>query len=208
MLGPPGAGKGTQAVLLAQRLDVPHVSTGDIFRSEQAQDTLLGQRVSTYLERGELVPDDLTIAVVEKRLGERDCSNGFVLDGFPRSVAQAEALEGLLRKQGTALTDVINIEVSEQEAVRRVTARRHCPKCGAVYNLVSHPPERAGRCDVCGVRLVQREDDTEETIRNRLRVYEEETKPLLAFYEREGLLVTVDGEAPVETVADEVLRSL
>jgi len=208
MLGPPGAGKGTQAALLAERLDAPHVSTGDIFRSEQAQDTLLGKRVSNYLERGELVPDDLTIAVVEKRLGEKDCSNGFVLDGFPRSVVQAEALEDLLREQGTALTRVITIQVSEQEAVRRLTARRYCPKCGAVYNLMSRPPERAGRCDVCGARLVQREDDTEETIRNRLRVYEEETKPLLAYYERKGLLVRVDGEAPVEAVADEVLSSL
>jgi adenylate kinase len=208
MLGPPGAGKGTQAVLLAERLDVPHVSTGDIFRSEQAHNTVLGQRVSTYLERGELVPDDLTIAVVRKRLQEEDCSNGFVLDGFPRSVVQAEALEDLLREQGTALTHVINVQVSEQEVVRRLTARRFCPKCGAVYNIVSRPPERAGRCDVCGTRLMRREDDTEETIRNRLRVYEEETKPLLAFYEREDLLVTVDGEAPPEAVADEVLRSL
>ncbi len=208
MLGPPGAGKGTQAALLAQRVDVPHVSTGDIFRSEQAQNTLLGQRVSSYLERGELVPDDLTIAVVEKRLGEEDCSSGFVLDGFPRSVVQAEALEHLLREQGTALTHVINIEVSEREAVRRLSARRSCPQCGAVYNIVSHTPERAGRCDVCGARLVQREDDDGETIRNRLIVYEEETRPLLAFYEQKGLLVSVDGEAPIEAIADEVLRSL
>ena len=189
-------------------MGVAHVSTGDIFRSELAQGSLLGQRVRKYVERGELVPDDLTIALVEKRLGEEDCARGFVLDGFPRSVVQAEALEKLLRGQGTELTHVITIRVSEQEVVGRLTARRSCPKCGAVYNIVSHPPERAGRCDVCGARLVRREDDTEETIRNRLKVYRDETKPLLAFYERKGLLVTVDGEARVEEVADEVMRSV
>ena len=208
MLGPPGAGKGTQAKLLAERLGIPHVSTGDIFRNALAQNSLLGQRVSTYLERGELVPDDLTIAVVEKRLGERDCSSGFVLDGFPRSVVQAEVLERFLQEKRTGLTHVINIQVGERQVVRRLTARRSCKRCGAVYNIMSHPPERAGRCDVCGGELVSRDDDTEETIRNRLRVYEEETEPLLTFYRQRDLLVVVDGDARVETVADEVIRSL
>jgi len=208
MLGPPGAGKGTQAKLLAERLGIPHVSTGDIFRNALAQNSLLGQRVSTYLERGELVPDDLTIAIVRGRLSEKDCERGFVLDGFPRSVVQAEVLERFLQEKRTGLTHVINIQVGERQVVRRLTARRSCKRCGAVYNIMSHPPERAGRCDVCGGELVSRDDDTEETIRNRLRVYEEETEPLLTFYRQRDLLVVVDGDARVETVADEVIRSL
>ena len=206
MLGPPGAGKGTQAKLLAERLEVPHVSTGDMFRSELSERSLLGQRVSEYLERGELVPDDLTIAVVEGRLSARDCENGFILDGFPRSVVQAEALDGFLRQRETELTHVIDVEVGEQRIVERLTARRSCPQCGGVYNVLSRPPERAGKCDACGAELVSREDDSEETIRNRLRVYEEETEPLLTFYRQRGLLVTVDGDKPVEAIADEIIR--
>jgi len=206
LLGPPGAGKGTQAKLLAERLEVPHVSTGDMFRSALSERSLLGQRVSEYLERGELVPDDLTIAVVEGRLSEGDCENGFILDGFPRSVVQAEALDGFLRERKAELTHAIDVEVGEQRIVERLTARRSCPQCGAVYNVLSRPPERAGKCDACGAELVSRVDDSEETIRNRLRVYEEETEPLLTFYRQRGLLVTVDGDKPVEAIADEIIR--
>lgn len=208
LLGPPGAGKGTQAKLLAERLAVPHVSTGDIFRDALAERSLLGQRVSEYLERGELVPDDLTIAIVRGRLSEKDCERGFVLDGFPRSVVQAEALERFLEEKGQALAHVINMQVGEQRIVQRLTARRSCRKCGAVYNVLSRPPKRAGRCDVCGGELVSREDDNEETIRNRLRVYEAQTEPLLMFYTHRGLLVTVDGDKRVEVIAGDIIRSL
>jgi adenylate kinase len=208
MMGPPGAGKGTQAKLLAAELSVPHVSTGDIFRSARADGSQLGRRVSEYLDRGELVPDDLTVAVVKARLSESDCASGFILDGFPRSIVQAEALEGFLKEEGTGLTCVINVAVAEQEVVKRLTARRSCRQCGAVYNLLTNPPEQQGRCDACGGQLVLREDDKEETIRRRFRVYKQETEPLLAFYEERNLLVTVDGERGLEEVAAEIMRHL
>jgi len=208
MMGPPGAGKGTQAKLVAAKLHVPHISTGDIFRSARAGSSQLGRQVSDYLDRGELVPDDLTVAVVRRRLGENDCQSGFILDGFPRSVVQAEMLEEFLRERQDGLTHVVNIRVSEREIVERLTARRSCRQCGAVYNLLSNPPKRAGECDVCGDGLILREDDKEETIRRRLRVYEEETEPLLTFYEGRDLLVTVDGERGFEEVTAEIMGHL
>ena len=208
MLGAPGTGKGTQAKILAARLGVPHISTGDIFRNARAQASPLGVRVSGYLERGELVPDDLTIAVVQRRLSEEDCANGFILDGFPRAIVQAEALEEFLRESEAELTRVVNIQVGEQKIIERLSARRSCVQCGTVYNLVSHPPKRAGICDACGGEIMRRADDDEQTIRNRLRVYEEETEPLLAFYGERGQLVSVDGEKEREAVTDEIMRSL
>lgn len=208
MMGPPGAGKGTQAKLLATQLGIPHISTGDIFRRARAESSRLGRQVSEYLDRGELVPDDLTVAVVKRRVSEKDCANGFILDGFPRSIVQAEALEEFLREKGAGLTHVINIEVGEQRTIERLTARRSCQQCGAVYNLLSNPPKQEGKCDACGGDLVLREDDKEETIRKRLRVYEKETEPLLTFYGGRGLLVTVDGKREFGEVTQEIMRSL
>jgi adenylate kinase len=208
MMGPPGAGKGTQAKLIATELRVPHISTGDIFRSARAESSQLGKQVSECLDRGELVPDDLTVAVVKRRMSEKDCEKGFILDGFPRSVVQAEMLEGFLQERGDRLTHVINIQVGEHKIIERLTARRSCQQCGAVYNLLSNLPKREGKCDVCGGDLILREDDKEETIRKRLRVYEEETEPLLAFYEGKGPLVTVDGERGSGEVTAEIMRHL
>jgi adenylate kinase len=208
MMGPPGAGKGTQAKLLAEALRVPHISTGDIFRSARADSSPLGEKVSDYLDRGDLVPDDLTVDVVKRRMSEKDCEDGYILDGFPRSVLQAERLEESLQERQDRLTRVINIQVGEREIVERLTARRSCGQCGAVYNLLSSPAEREGKCDVCGGDLVLREDDKEETIRRRLRVYEEETEPLLKFYEARDLLVTVDGERESAEVTAEIMRRL
>jgi adenylate kinase len=208
MMGPPGAGKGTQAKLIATELRIPHISTGDIFRSARAESSQLGKQVSECLDRGELVPDDLTVAVVKRRMSEKDCEKGFILDGFPRSVVQAEMLEGFLQERGDRLTHVINIQVGEHKIIERLTARRSCQQCGAVYNLLSNLPKREGKCDVCGGDLILREDDKEETIRKRLRVYEEETEPLLAFYEGKGPLVTVDGERGSGEVTAEIMRHL
>jgi len=206
MVGPPGAGKGTQAKLLAGRLGVPHISTGDMFRSARAECSPLGKQVSEYLDRGELVPDDLTVAVVKRRLSKTDCASGFVLDGFPRSIVQAEELEKFLTGNRLGLTHVINVQVGERKIVERLTARRSCQRCGAIYNLLTQPPKRPGTCDACGGTLVRRSDDEEETITRRLRVYESETAPLLHFYTERGLLVTVDGDKEPGTVADDIVR--
>ncbi len=208
MMGPPGAGKGTQAKLLATALRVPHISTGDIFRSARADSSPLGEQVSECLDRGDLVPDDVTVAVVKRRMSENDCEDGYILDGFPRSVVQAERLEEFLQEREDRLTHVINIQVGEREIVERLTARRSCRQCGAVYNLLSSPAKREGKCDVCGGDLVLREDDKKETIRRRLRVYEEETEPLLKFYEDKDLLVTVDGEKEFAEVTSAIMRRL
>ncbi len=208
MMGPPGAGKGTQAKLLATELRVPHISTGDMFRSARADSSPLGGQVSEYLDRGELVPDGLTVAVVKRRMSEKDCEDGYILDGFPRSVVQAEMLEEFLQEREDGLSHVIDIQVGDREIIERLTARRSCQQCGAVYNLLSSPAEREGKCDACGGDLVLREDDKEETMRRRLRVYEEETEPLLKFYEGKGLLVTVDGERESAKVTAEIMRRL
>jgi adenylate kinase len=179
-----------------------------MFRTARADSSPLGEQVSEYLDRGELVPDGLTVAVVKRRMSENDCEDGYILDGFPRSVVQAEMLEEFLQEREDRLTHVINIQVGEREVVERLTARRSCRQCGAVYNLLSSPAEREGKCDVCGGDLVLREDDKQETIRRRLRVYEEETEPLLKFYEGKGLLVTVDGEREFAEVTAEIMRRL
>ncbi len=205
-LGPPGAGKGTQARLLAEGEGVPHVATGDLFRAAVASGTELGRRVAGFLQAGRLVPDEVTVAVVAERLARDDCKAGFVLDGFPRTVAQAEALEEVLRERGWLLDAVLALEVSAAEVVRRLAGRRVCSVCGANYHVEFRPPARAGVCDACGGALVQRPDDREETIRVRLSVYRQEAEPVVDHYRQQGLLRVVDGDRPAAEVAREVAR--
>lgn len=198
LMGPPGAGKGTQAALLAARLGLRHISTGEILREEVQRGTALGQAARGYMDRGELVPDDLIIEILRGRL-----DGSFLLDGFPRTLAQAEALARL-----APIERVLNIRLSEEEVIRRLTARRVCAECGQNYNLAFNPPRVAGVCDSCGGRLIQREDDTPEVIRRRYRVYEAQTAPLREFYRQQGLLVEVEGGRTIEEVFQEALQLL
>lgn len=197
LLGGPGAGKGTQAKRLAETQHVPHISTGDIFREQVGKKTELGGRIEDYMNRGQLVPDALTCEVVAVRLAQPDCAEGYILDGFPRSMFQAENLDRLLGERGEALDIAISLEVSDGEIVKRLTSRRTCSTCGRIYNLVSDPPLREGLCDAeeCdGAELTKREDDaSEDTVRERLRVYHETTEPIIAYYEKQDLLRSIGG---------------
>ena len=200
LLGLPGAGKGTQAELLAEALGLPHIASGDLFREHLDKGTELGQQARAYIERGDLVPDEVTIGMVSERLARPDCAGGFILDGFPRTVAQAEALEGVLSRMGTALDVVPLIRVREEVALARLAGRWTCRKCGAVYHTLFNPPRQEGVCDACGGELYQRPDETPEAHRRRLQVYQEQTAPLVTYYRQAGLLVEVDGEQSIEDV--------
>ena len=209
LLGPPGAGKGTQAIRISKHLGIPHISTGDMFRRAIAAKTKMGEKASQFMNRGELVPDEIVIGVVDERLQEGDCASGFLLDGFPRTIAQAEALEKALSRDNKQLDQVLDIEVEEEELVRRLTGRRTCRSCGKIYHLVFDPPKAPTTCDVCSGDLLQREDDGEETVRNRLRVYQEQTYKLIDYYRKRDLLSVIDGKQEVETVftdIEELLR--
>lgn len=203
-LGPPGAGKGTQARRLADRYGIPQVATGDILREAIASGSELGQRARAYVERGELVPDEVMLAVVEERLRRADAQRGFILDGFPRTVAQAEGLDRLLRRLGWRLDAVVLFEVPEEALVRRLAGRWTCPACGRVFHDVYNPPSTPGVCDADSTRLVQREDDRPETVRRRLAVYAEQTAPLVEYYRARGLLHRVDGSRDPEAVTDAI----
>lgn len=200
MLGPPGAGKGTQAKLLAKELTVPHVSSGDLFRDHLGRKTDLGLLAKEYMDRGDLVPDDVTVSMVIERIGRSDCQNGVILDGFPRTLSQAAALDGALAEQGQGVAVVPLIQVADEEIIDRLTSRRVCRDCGAVYNLKFNPPSAEGVCDACGGELYQRDDDNLETVRNRLFTYYKETSPLIGYYFAKDLLVEVDGEQAIEAV--------
>jgi adenylate kinase len=200
MLGPPGAGKGTQAKLLAKDLDVPHVSSGDLFRDHLGRKTELGLLAKEYMDRGDLVPDDVTVGMVVERIGRPDCQSGVILDGFPRTLSQAAALDSALAERGQSVTVVPLVQVADEEIIKRLTARRVCRNCGAVYNLVFNPPGVEGVCDACDGELYQRDDDNPETVRNRLFTYYKETSPLIGYYFAKGLLVEVDGEQAIEAV--------
>jgi adenylate kinase len=208
MLGPPGAGKGTQAALLAERLGIPHVASGDLFREALKAETELGLTAKAYMERGELVPDEVTVGMVRERLRQPDCARGVILDGFPRTVEQAEALEGLLAEQDKVIDAVLFIDAEEDELVRRLSSRWTCRDCQAVYNVISNPPHEQGKCDICGGQLYQRADDVPETVRNRIVVYREQTSPLIDYYQAQGLLVTVKSEGGIERVQEKVLEAL
>jgi adenylate kinase len=200
LLGPPGAGKGTQAKLVAQALGIPHVSSGDLFRDHLSRETSLGLLARGYIERGDLVPDDVTVAMVIERVSQPNCQTGVILDGFPRTLSQALALDNTLGEWGQRVTVVPLIQVRDEEVMRRLTARRTCRDCGAVYSLVFHPPHVEGVCDVCGGALYRRDDDNPETVHNRLYTYYKETAPLIGYYFAKGLLVEVNGEQTIEDV--------
>jgi adenylate kinase len=203
-LGPPGAGKGTQARDLAQEWRVLHLATGDMLREAVAAGSPLGREAKGYMDQGALVPDDVIIRMMGERLGKADAARGFILDGFPRTIAQADALAKLLNDLGQALDTVVYFDVSEPELLRRLTGRRVCRKCGHTYHLVSNPPKRAGVCDACGGELYQRDDDTEATVRKRLEVYQRQTAPLLDYYRQRHALTTVTGEGSLATIRDAI----
>ena len=204
-LGPPGAGKGTQAKMLSQELGLIHISTGDILRSAVEKRTPLGVKAKEYMDRGELVPDDLIIALIEEVLPQQ---GGFVLDGFPRTVAQAKALDRLLDRKGMNLSAVILFDVPDDTVVERLSGRRICPRCGAVYHIRYNPPREDEICDRCGAKLIQREDDREEVIRKRLSVYREQTAPLVEYYSERDILVKLDASRPIEEIHRRLLEIL
>jgi adenylate kinase len=208
LLGPPGSGKGTQAKRLVEVLGIPHVSSGDLFRHHLSEETELGQMARAYMEQGGLVPDDVTVKMVTERISHPDCEKGVILDGFPRTLTQAEALDEELGRRGQEVAVVPLIQVSDEEVIRRLTARRVCGDCGAVYNLIFSPPEERGICDVCGGDLYQREDDNPETVRHRLYTYYKETSPLIGYYFAQSLLVEIDGEQSVEAVQQDLREAI
>lgn len=207
-LGLPGAGKGTQGEQVSARIGVPHISTGKMFRDAIYSETPIGVRARAYINRGELVPDELAIEIVKERLSQPDCEKGFILDGFPRSVPQAKALDEALPTLGTRLDRAVNIQITGEEAIRRIANRIVCEQCGATYNRTSRPTRRPGVCDDCGGPLTQRADDTEETARNRLRVYLDQTHPVVEYYKARGVLITVDGQQAIAAVFAEIMEAL
>uniref|UniRef100_A0A7C4WJY4 Adenylate kinase n=1 Tax=Geoglobus ahangari TaxID=113653 RepID=A0A7C4WJY4_9EURY len=200
LLGPPGGGKGTQAKRIVEKYGVPQISTGDMFREAVAKGTELGKKAKEYMDRGELVPDEIVIGIVKERLAQPDCEKGFILDGFPRTLKQAEALDEILEEMNKKIDAVINIIVPDEEIIKRIVYRRTCKNCGAVYNLIYSPPKEDNKCDKCGGELYQRDDDKEETVRERLRVYKEQTEPLIDYYKKKGTLYEVDGTKPIDEV--------
>ncbi len=208
LLGPPGAGKGTQAESIKEAYNLIHISTGDIFRKNMKENTPLGVKAKEYVDKGQLVPDEITIAMVEDRLSQEDVREGFLLDGFPRSTSQAEALDDIMMELGSKIDKVINIEVDKNILVDRVVGRRICKECGATYHVRSNPPKQAGICDKCGGELYQRADDTEETVAKRINIYEEETLPLVEYYTEKGNLFTVDGTLGIDTVFGKIQKAL
>ncbi len=193
MLGAPGAGKGTQAKMIAEEYAIPHISTGDIFRANVKGGTPLGMEAKAYMDRGELVPDELTVRILLDRVAKDDCANGYVLDGFPRTIPQAEVLDSELAKMNDRIDFAIDVEVPDENIVRRMSGRRACLNCGATYHIEHIPPKKEGICDNCGSELVLRDDDKEETVKKRLAVYHEQTQPLIDFYNKKGVLKEVDG---------------
>ncbi|MBQ1501327.1 MAG: adenylate kinase [Firmicutes bacterium] len=203
LLGPPGAGKGTQAEILVKKLLIPHISTGDMFRAAISSGTELGKEAKSYMDKGQLVPDEVTVGIIRDRIAQSDCKEGFLLDGFPRTIAQAEALDGL-----TKLDAVLNISVPLDHLIDRLTGRRMCRKCGNIYHLLYSPPDVENVCDACGGELYQRDDDKEATVKNRLSVYEQQTAPLIEYYEKQGILHTVNGDQPINSVMIELGKAL
>lgn len=199
-LGPPGAGKGTQAAEMVKKYTIAHISTGDMLRAAAQEGTPLGLKAKGFMEAGQLVPDEVTIGLVEERIQKDDCKAGFLLDGFPRTPVQADALGDILDKLGIKLDAVINLKVPMEKLMTRLTGRRVCKKCGSTFHVAFHQPKQEGICDNCGDPLVQRSDDTEKTVKNRLDVYEKQTAPLIDYYQKKGLLVDVDGDQPMDVV--------
>lgn len=208
MLGAPGAGKGTQAVNIAKEFGIPHISTGDIFRANIKNQTELGMKAKSYMDKGALVPDDITIGMLLDRIVDNDCNNGFVLDGFPRTIPQAESLKAALSLQDARIDHAIDIEVPDEVITKRMGGRRSCPKCGGTYHIAFNPPKKEGICDNCGTELVQRADDKPETVLERLKTYHDQTQPLIDFYRNEGVLTEVDGTKKPDEVLADILGAL
>lgn len=208
MLGAPGAGKGTQAEMIADKFKVPHISTGDIFRANIKNGTELGAEAKKYMDQGLLVPDELTVKILLDRVANADCENGYVLDGFPRTIPQAEVLENALNELGDKIDYAIDVNVPDENIVKRMSGRRACLACGATYHIEHIPPKEEGICDKCGKELVLRDDDKPETVLNRLNVYHEQTQPLIEFYQSRKVLRTVDGTKPMQEVFDSIASIL
>ena len=208
LMGPPGAGKGTQAEKLVELYQIPHISTGDMFRKAQKEGTALGLKAKSYMDQGQLVPDEVTVGIVKERLAEDDCKDGFLLDGFPRTVQQADALDGILKELGMALDRVVNIEVDKTFLVDRLTGRRVCRTCGATFHVTNKAPKVEGVCDKCGGELYQRNDDTVETVSNRLDVYAAQTAPLIEYYQSKGIMSSIDGSKSMEEVLADICAAL
>ncbi|HHW03514.1 MAG TPA: adenylate kinase [Thermoanaerobacterales bacterium] len=208
MLGPPGAGKGTQARKLSEEFNIHQISTGDIFRKAVQESTPMGIRAKEYMDKGQLVPDEIVVGIVEERLKQPDLAKGFILDGFPRTISQAESLEQILHNSGTKLNAVINIQVPRDELIERFTGRRVCNSCGASYHVKYNPPRITGKCDICGKQLVIRPDDELETVKKRLEEYEQKTTPLIEFYRSRHLLINIDGEKSIDEVFQEIVDRL
>ncbi|MGI6450862.1 MAG: adenylate kinase [Desulfitobacteriia bacterium] len=208
LMGPPGAGKGTQAELLIEHYKIPHISTGDMFRAAIKEQTPLGMKAKEYMDAGALVPDEVTIGIVADRLAQADCKNGFLLDGFPRTAAQADALAKILSDLNMSLDGVLNIEVADAILLERLTGRRVCKKCGSTFHTVFNPPKDQKVCDKCGGELFQRSDDTLKTAENRLKVYNDQTEPLIAYYSKQGLLKRIRGDQEIEQVFRSILDVL
>ena len=208
MLGAPGAGKGTQAKKIAEKYHIPHISTGDIFRANIKNGTELGMKAKSYMDQGQLVPDDVTIGMLLDRISQEDCAEGYVLDGFPRTIPQAESLTKALEERGESMDYAINVDVPDQAIVTRMAGRRACLACGATYHIVYNAPKKENVCDVCGEGLVLRDDDKPETVQKRLTVYHDQTKPLIDYYGKAGILVTVDGTQDLNKVFEDIVSVL
>lgn len=207
LLGPPGAGKGTQAKKMQEHYRFPHISTGDILRENINNNTGLGLKAKSYMSRGELVPDELLITIIKDRLSKKDCQNGFMLDGYPRTIPQADALQMILTESGEMIDAVLNVSVDDEELITRLSGRRMC-KCGASYHIIFNPPARDGICDKCNEKLYQRDDDKPETIRNRLNVYKKQTQPLINYYSNKKILKTIEGSHEIDQIFEEIREVL
>ena len=208
LMGPPGAGKGTQAERLISEYGIPQISTGDMFRAAVKSGTALGKEAKSYMDKGALVPDSVTVGIVKERLAEDDCKKGWILDGFPRTTAQAAALDAILHDMGISLTAVLNIQAEKEGLVRRVCGRFVCRKCGASFHKEFRPPKQEGICDTCGGELYQRDDDKEETVKQRLSVYESSTAPLIDYYKASGVLYDIDGDKSMDEVYAQIVSAL
>jgi len=208
LMGLPGAGKGTQAEKINEKYDIPHISTGDMFRSAIKEGTELGKKAKSFMDQGELVPDEVTVGIVKERLSKADCQNGFLLDGFPRTIAQAEALQQILSDLNQEIDYCLHVDVPEEKLVERLTGRRVCPTCGTTYHVIYNPPKQEGICDKDGSELDQRDDDKPETVKKRLSVNVEQTKPLLDFYQDKGYLVNINGDQDIDQVFKDIQSTI
>lgn len=208
LLGPPGVGKGTQASAIVEKYNIPHISTGDIFRSNIKEGTELGKEAKSYMDKGLLVPDELVVSIVKDRLTKEDCSEGFLLDGFPRTLDQADALDKELSKMGIELNKVVNIDAEKDVLIERAIGRRICKSCGATYHVKFNPPKIQGICDIDGGELMQRDDDIEETVATRIGVYNDQTQPLIDYYQRKEIILNIDGTRPIKDIFGEIVESL